>query len=77
MIHDDRLEGKLVFVTQDNDRIDPIDFRIDVYSFREFKCEHRCSRDKFSLIDRRNLTFNHSVDAESSLEEIRSETFKD
>ena len=29
------------------------------------------------MIDRRNLTFNHSVDAESSLEEIRSDRFKD
>ena len=38
---------------------------------------YQCSRDKLSLIDRRNLTFNHSVDAESSLEEIRSERFKD
>ena len=32
---------------------------------------------KFSLIDRRNLTFNHSVDAETSLEDIKSEIFKD
>ena len=29
------------------------------------------------MIDRRNLTFNHSVDAKTSLEEIRSERFKD
>ena len=57
--------------------MDPIDRRIDGYSFHEFKHEHRCSRDKFSLIDRQNLTFNHSVDAESSLEETRSERFKD
>ena len=28
------------------------------------------------MIDRRNLTFNHSVDAKSSLEEIRSKRFK-
>ena len=76
MIHDDRLEGKNI-LTRDNDRIDRIDRRIDDYSFREFECEHRCSRDKFSYIDRQNLTFNHSVDAESSLEEIRSERFKD
>ena len=76
MIHDDRLEGKLVFLTGDNDQIDPIDRRIDGYSFRELKCEHWCSRDKFSLIDRRNLTFNHFVHAKSSLEEIRSERFK-
>ena len=65
------------FLTRVNDRIDPINRRIDDYSFREFKREHRCSRDKFSLIDRQNLTFNHSVDAESSVEEIRSERFKD
>ena len=29
------------------------------------------------MIDRRNLTFNHSVDAKSSQEEIRSERFKE
>ena len=39
--------------------------------------KHLCSRGEFSLIDRRNLTFNHCVDAETSLEEIRSERFKD
>ena len=73
MIHDDRIS----FLTRDNDRIDPIDCRIGDYSFRELKREHRCSRDKLSLINQRNLTFNHSVDAESSVEEIRSERFKD
>ena len=76
MIHDDRLEGKN-FLTRDNDKIDPIDHRIDSYSFREFKREYQCSRDKFSLIDQQNLTFNHSVDSKSSLEEIRSERFKE
>ena len=29
------------------------------------------------MIDRRNLIFNHSVDTESSPEEIRSERFED
>ena len=29
------------------------------------------------MIDRQNLTFNHSMDAETSLEEIKSERFKD
>ena len=77
MIHDDRLEAKTCFLTRDSDQNDPIDCRIDDYSFRDFKRKHLCSRDEFSLIDRRNLTFNHSVDVESSLEEIRSERFKD
>ena len=71
------IRGKTCFLTRDSNQNDPIDRRIDGYSFRDFKREHWCSRDKFSLIDRQNLTFNHSMDAESSLEEIRNERFKD
>ena len=71
------IRGKTRFLTRDNERIDPIDRRIDDYSFRDFEREHRCSRDEFSLFDQGNLTFNHSVDTESSLEEISSERFKD
>ena len=56
MIHDDRLEGKTRFLTRDNDQNDPIDRRIDGYSFRDFEREHRCSRDEFFLIDRQNLS---------------------
>ena len=48
-----------------------------IAGFKDFENDHRCSLDKFSLIDRQNLTFNHSVDAEMSLEDIRSERFKD
>ena len=43
----------------------------------DFENDHRCSRDEFSLIDRQNLTFDHPVDVETSVEVIRSERFKD
>ena len=64
------------FLTRDNDQIDPIDRRIDSYSFCEFNREHRCLSDKFSLHDRQNLSYKHSVDAISSLEAITRERFK-
>ena len=48
-----------------------------INSMLSIENERRCSRGEFSLIDRQNLTFNNSVDAKMSLEEIRSERFKD
>ena len=45
--------------------------------FYDFQNDRRCSRGELSLIDRWNLTFNHSVDAEMSLEVIRIKRFKD
>ena len=60
-----------------NDPNDPINRQIQGFSFRDFEKDRRCSRDEFSLINQRNLTFNHSMDAKMSLEEIRSERFKD
>ena len=64
-------------LTRDSDQNDPINLRIQGFSFRDFEYDIRCSRDEFSLIDRRNLTSNHSVDAEMSLEAIASKRFKD
>ena len=75
MIHDERLEGKTR--NFDSDRNDPINRRIQGFSFHNFENDLRCSREKFSLIDRRSLTFNHSVDVKMSLEVIRSKRFKD
>ena len=71
------IRGKTRILTRDSDLNDPINRRIQGFLLCDFKTGHRCSRDEFSLIDRWNLTFNHSVDAETSLEEIRSEKFKD
>ena len=53
---------------QDSDRNDQINLQIQRFSFRDFENDLRYSIGEFSLIDRRNLTFNHSVDAEMSLE---------
>ena len=77
MIHDERLEGKTHILTQDSDWNDPINHRIQGFSFRNFENDRQCSRDEFSLINQRNLNFNHSVDAEMGIEAIRSERFKD
>ena len=64
-------------LTQDSDRNDPINRRIQGFSFRDFENDHRCSRGEFSLFDRGNLTFNHSVDAEMCLEVFENKIFKD
>ena len=64
-------------LTRDSDRNDPINYRMQGFSFHDFENDHPCSRDEFSLIDRRNLTYNHFVDAKASLEESRSERLKD
>ena len=72
-----KVRGKTGNLIQDSDRNDPINRRIEGFSFRDFENDRRCSRDEFFLIDRRNLTFNISVDTEMSLEVIRSERFKD
>ena len=77
MIPDERLGGKTRNLTRDSDRNDPINRRIQGFSFRDFENNRRCSRGELSLIDRRNLTFNHSVDAKMSLEAIESKRFKD
>ena len=62
---------------RDSDQNDPINLQIQGFSFRNFEKDCRCSRDEFSLIDQQNLTFNHSVDTEMSLEVIGSKRFKD
>ena len=64
-------------LTQDCDQNDPINRWIQGFSFRNFENDHRCSRDEFSIIDRRDLSFNHSVDTKMCIEEIRSKRFKD
>ena len=72
-----KIRGKTRNLTRDNDRNDLINRRIQGFSFRDFENECRCARVEFSLIDRRNLSFNHFVEAEMCLEEIRRERFKD
>ena len=64
-------------LTRDSDRNDPINCRIQGFSFRDFENELRCSSGEFFLIDEQNLTFNHSMDTEMSLEVIVSKRFKD
>ena len=64
-------------LTRDSDRNDPINHRIQGFSFRDFENDLRCSRGEFSIINRQNLTFNHSVVAKMSLEVIESKRFKD
>ena len=64
-------------LTLDSDRNDPINHRIQGFSFCDFEDDHRCSRDKFSLFDRRNLASNHFFEKEMSLEVIGSKRFKD
>ena len=77
MIDDDRLEWKKIFQPEIAIKmIQLIAGSTAIHSW-DFKHKYRCSRDEFSLIDRRNLTFNHSVDTESSLKDIRSKRFKD
>ena len=63
-------------LTRDSDQNDPINRYIQGFSFRDFKDNQRCSRGKFSLFYRRNLTSNHSVDEEISLEVIGSKRFE-
>ena len=63
--------------TRDSDQNDPINRWIQGFSYHDFEDDHRRSRNEFSLYFRRNLTFNHSVDAEMSLEVIESNIFKD
>ena len=64
-------------LTQDSNRNDLINFRIQGFSFRDFEDDHRCSRGKFSLFDQQNLASNHSVDAEMSLQTNGSKRLKD
>ena len=63
--------------TRDSNQNDLINLRIPGFSFHDFENDIQCSRGKFSLFDRRNLTFNHSVYKEMSLEVIGSKRFKD
>ena len=77
MIHEKILEGKHIFLPEIMIEMIQLIAGFKAFHFRDFKNDRRCPRDEFSLIDRRNLTFNHSVDAEMCLEAIRSERFKD
>ena len=64
-------------LTRDSERNDPINRQIQGFSFRDFKDNCWCSRGKFSLFDRQNLTFHHSVVTEICLEVNESKRFKD
>ena len=72
-----RIRRKAHNLTQDNYQNDPIDRRIKGISFHVFEDDRRCSRCKFSLFSQQNLTSNHFVDMEKSLEVIGSKRFKD
>ena len=65
-----KIRRKTHNLTHDSDRNDPIDLCIKGFSLRDFKYDRRHSRGKFSLFYRQNFIFNHSVDAEMSLEVI-------
>ena len=64
-------------LTRDSDQNDPINHQIQGFSFCDFEDDHWRSRGKFSLFYQRNLTSNHSVNVEMSLEAIGSKRFKD
>ena len=64
-------------LTQDSAQIDPIARRIRGFSFHKFEDDRWCSRIDSSLFYQQNLTFQHSSDAEMSLEAKGSKRFKD
>ena len=72
-----KIRRKTHNLTRDSDRNDPIDRWIKCFSFRDFEGDHRRSRGKFSILFRQNLTFNHFVNAEMSLQANVSKRFKD
>ena len=55
-------------LTQSSLRNDPINRRMQGYSFRNFRRRRWSSRCKFSLLFQSNLDLKHSIDAEMSLE---------
>ena len=64
-------------LTQDSARNDPIDRQIKGFSICNFEDDCHHSRGELSLFFQRNLSFNHSLDTEMSLEEEKSQRFKD
>ena len=68
--------GKTHNLTQDRDQNNPINRRIQGFSFHDFEDDHWCLRGEFSLFYRQNLTSNHFVDVEMSLKVIESKRFK-
>ena len=63
-----KIKMKSTNLTQINLRIDPINRRIQGFSFRKFEDECWCSRLDFSLVFRLKVKFMHSNEAESSCE---------
>ena len=61
-------EKNLRNLTQSSLRNDPINRRMQGYSFRNFRRRRWSSRCKFSLLFQSNLDLKHSIDAEMSLE---------
>ena len=72
-----KIRRKTHNLTQDSDRNDLIDRRIKGFSFHDFDDDRLRSRGKFFQFSRRNLTVNHFIDAEMSLEAIGSKRFND
>ena len=52
-----KIRGKTCNLTRESDQNDPINHRIQGFSFRDIENDCGCSRGEFSVIDRRNLTF--------------------
>ena len=75
-IQDERIKRKTHNLTRDSARNDPIGRQIKGFSFCDFKDDRQHLRGKFSLFFRKNLTFNHSLDVEMSLEK-ENKRFKD
>ena len=63
-----KIRRKTHNLTQDSDQNDPTDRRIKGFSFCDFEDDCQCSRGKFSLFFRQNLTFNHFINTDMSLE---------
>ena len=76
MIHDDRLEGKHDFEPEITIKMIQLIAGSKAIHSAILNASIGCSRDEFSLIYQQNLTFNHSMDTESSLEQIKSKRFK-
>ena len=72
-----KIKRKKHSLTQNYAQNDPTNLQIKGFSFCNFKDEFWNLRGEISLVFQRNLTFNHSLDVEMSLEEEESEGFND
>ena len=64
-------------LTQSRARNDPINYRIQDFSFRDFKNKVWRSRCDFFRFPRLIFDFKHSLDVEMSLEDVEIKRFSD